>query len=199
MNGPTPDKNTAPDGWVGFSVDLMAPGGTALDGGIGADGMSASPDGGTFVLIGAAIGGFDYQEYIRQTLTGLTVGEPYSLSFWWGNGGWQNYTSGFPTDTRDSGVIVEIAGVVFTTDLVAHEGFGSQTWRHESFTFDATATSHLLEVKGNSSHSGLDPRFGRSAVDGIQLNVVPEPSSATLVALGLLALARRRRVGDGVR
>lgn len=112
------------------------------------------------------------------TLTGLTVGQKYLFQSWtndsdlsdWGRS--QNVQSGGATsDTVDFN----------TTDIDGGVG------QYLIGTFTADATSQVI------TYIGLDENVHCAEVGAFQLRSIPEPASLGLLALGGLALWRRRR------
>lgn len=119
---------------------------------------------------------------LSQTVSGMTIGQDYQLTFDWGNradlGDDQNYE-----------FEVSIAGQTFSqfgTDPVDMTG--------ASIPFTATSNSETIAITfyypGSFSYTD-------GAFDNFAINQVPEPSSTALIGLGGLAiLLRRRRIGE---
>lgn len=115
---------------------------------------------------------------LSQTVSGMTVGQDYELTFDWGNrahiGGDQNYEFD-----------VSIAGQSFSQ-------FGTDPvdMTSETIPFTATSTSETIGITFYfpSSFSETDGAF-----DNFAINQVPEPSSTVLIGIGGLALILKRR------
>lgn len=117
--------------------------------------------------------------FLSTTISGLTVGNSYTVNF----------------DARQrSGGGGTFDVVVDTT--VPTGGFDitptSTTWAQQSITFTATAANHTLSIANYDYATGAVTTSGNGLfVDNF--SVVPEPSAALLGGLGMLCLLRRRR------
>jgi hypothetical protein len=145
-----------------------------------ANGLPAtSPDGGNFV---AADGAFE-QGPITQTLTGLTAGDKYYVSFYAAAA----QQSGF-TGTTTEGWTVGLGGATQNVDITTaadplpSKGFSG--WKKETLTFTATSSSQVLSFLAYGTPSG-EPPF--SLLDGVSVSAVPEAPIyiGAIVALGL--------------
>ncbi len=164
--------------WGNFgAIDLLA--------------ATTSPDGGNFIAIDAD---FLNNGALSTTLSGLTVGESYTLSFYQavakqsvaGNSGavWSDWQ-------------VSVGGNVIGTSTQqtasTSNGFFSG-WLLQTMTFQATAASETLSFLAQGGPTGLPPFV---LLDGVSVtaNVVPEPAMLALVGLGLagIGLSRRKR------
>ena len=94
-----------------------------------------SPTGGNFV---GADGAFSVGA-ITQTVTGLTIGTNYTLSFWWAAGQQQGYT-GATTEAWN----VSFGSQNYSTVTVTTPSMGFTPWRMDTVVFQATATSQVL-------------------------------------------------------
>jgi Protein of unknown function (DUF642)/PEP-CTERM motif len=186
--GTFPAGSTAITGWTvvngvntpsGGSVDLLGTFLTPPPGGgqtVDLDGTASTPG-------GPAAGG------LEQTITGLTIGTSYTLSFYYSN----NYQTGGITPSA----MVSIGGLSTDISHDSSTGPSNPNYTFFSSTFIATGSSDLL------SFLSLDPaadQFG-IVIGNVQINptVVPEPASIAMLGLGLLAVGgvsrlRRRAV-----
>ena len=157
---------------------------------------SPSPDGGTWVGIGAN-GLVGFIERFGQTMTGLTVGQMYSVS-WFAS----NFGSATLSYIQPNAIQMWIGGAPVAVAPTLPLGPG---WFSPSLHFTAAATSQQLAFElglGNKSYMGID---------GITVgpfapppppppppppSTVPEPATGGLTLAGLAALgivATRRR------
>jgi len=126
---------------------------------------------------GSATGGT-----LFQTISGLTTGQLYEVSFdviemFNGNGNVARVTGDFSSSSVSLG---SLAG----EDLTIGDGGATST-----FTFTATeATGVLTFTDTSDGTTGID-----TGLDNISIVAVPEPSSAALLGLGGLAFMLRRR------
>jgi hypothetical protein len=150
-----------------------------------ANGLPAtSPTGGNFL---AADGAFR-TEAITQTISGLTVGSTYALSFWWA--GVQQF--GFDGTTTDQWR-VSFAGQTQYTAVLDNPNHGFTGWQYQTFNFVANSNSSVLSFFAVGTPEGTPPF---SLLDGVTLNEVPEPGMAlpgVLLIGGLIGVRLTRK------
>ena len=129
-------------------------------------GVIASPGGGNFVAFdGDPQGGA--QQSVMQTISGLTVGETYKLTFDWAatqyqfvdgagppfscSGCWSGITTNEIEVSLGGGVPQDTAVV----DNIPAKGFTG--WMPETFNFTATAASEVLKFVSIGAPSGNPP------------------------------------------
>lgn len=191
--------NTTAAGWSTTGYNFVFPAGTAdapgVAGSLGlvqlwgpnngsANGLTAtSPDGGNYLAASA-----DYNVgAISQTITGLTVGDVYHLTFDYAAAQQQ----GFFGDTTVKWSVT-LGDQTLDTDLLANPSLGFTGWREATLDYTATSTTETLSFLA----SGSLPVLPFALLDGVDLEpaVTPEPSTMALAALGLggMVAARRR-------
>jgi hypothetical protein len=150
---------------------------------------ASSPDGGNFVQMD---GDSNYNSPIYQLITGLTVGQQYTLTFYQAAGQQQGYTG---TTTEQWAVYFQ-TGTTGTPQLSDKYTLASQTvgaWQKQTMTLTATATSEYLAFLAVGTPAGMPPT---SFLDGVSLTAaVPEPATwaMMLVGFGAMGVAARRR------
>lgn len=154
-----------------------------------------SPTGGNFVAIDS------YSSYagnpLSETITGLTSGATYSLTFSWAganldsatySGGTQTYTP--TTSQQDFQVTLGSQSHTTATVSVAQEGFSG--WMTQTFSFVASSTSETLSFLANVTDPG-NSDGPVTLLSNVSLTRVPEPGGLAIVATGLLGLLPLRR------
>ena len=151
---------------------------------------SASPDGGTWVGLG--ING-SYVERFGQVISGLSVGQTYTVSWFAGNFG-LNQTSGTsPIQYLGSNAInVMLDGVSIGQGATLSL---SPNWLSQSLTFTAASASQQLSFRLADATKAYLSIDGIAVVTGGTPPAVPEPSTWLLMGVGLagLVLAQRRK------
>ncbi|MES2206266.1 MAG: PEP-CTERM sorting domain-containing protein [Pseudomonadota bacterium] len=178
-----PIANTSvPDGWININntADTMD-----ANNNVGVAGLadfsatpSASPDGGTWVGVGADSA---YIETFGQHLTGLTVGQTYSVSWHDANFGVESLGYNNPNSFK-----ALIDGTSIGSGGIRSVG---TSWYDESVSFTATASTATLAFElASDAKSYL-------SIDGISIattvNPIPEPETWALMLAGLGFVARR--------
>ena len=145
---------------------------------------ATSPAGGNFVALDGAFG----YKPLQQIITGLNVGQTYTVGFYYGFGEQQ----GFAQDTIQN-LAVTFAGVTQTTADYSVPQKTFTGWFHTSFNFVATSTTDTLSFLAYGNRPA--PPF--ALLDGVTFtsSAVPEPATWALMVLGVGAVgaARRRR------
>src|ERR1700679_4178446 len=93
-----------------------------------ANGFGASPDGGAFVALDTDFG----QGAISQTISGLTAGDKYTVTFDWGAAQQQGFTG----STTES-LAVSLGSQTIDTSMVINPSKGFSGWYATSLTFTA--------------------------------------------------------------
>ena len=138
---------------------------------------ATSPDGGFYAAADSDFPG--HMQPLQQTVTGLTPGASYTVSFWWAAG--QQF--GFDGATQSQWV-VSLGSQTQSTAVASIANHGFSGWMSESFTYTATSSSEMLSFLATGSPSV--PPF--VLLDGVTLNAsspIPEPETLTLMVTGL--------------
>ena len=117
---------------------------------------------------------------LNQTISGLTVGELTTVSFYYAGAQQQGY-SGPTTEAFTVG----LGSQSQTTPILSNVSKGFTGWQQQSMTFTPTASTEVLSFLALGTPSGVPPM---SLLDGVSLTQVPEPSSLTLVMTGLAGM-----------
>ena len=143
-----------------------------------------------------ADGGSGDQSSFSTTVSGLTIGNSYTLTFEQAAGQQAGYgclgLPNYPNSacTTDQWAVTWGTGgtaVTKTSALMTNPIGGFQNWNAVSMTFTATTTSELLTFLASGEPSGTYPPVALLA--NVQLSSgTPEPTSLAFMGLGLLAL-----------
>jgi hypothetical protein len=154
------------------------------------------------VYVADAASPYNHATYLMQTITGLTPGKTYTLSFLQASG--SNYagdTDSAQWDVGFGGAIDVLGGDWAFTAPATHKlsalmtnssSDGTSSWQSQAMTFTASSTDELLSffATGNGA-----PPFALLA--NVSLTpAVPEPSTWAMMLLGIGAIGasmRRRR------
>jgi len=129
---------------------------------------------------------------ISQTVTGLTSGQSYTVSFYWAGA----QQSGF-TGATSEGWTVDFGGQSDSTGNTANSSKGFTGWTLQSYTFTADGTSDLLSFIATGTGGSALPPFSLLAdVSVTPVGGVPEPATWAMMLLvigGLGGALRMRR------
>ncbi len=143
-----------------------------------ANGLTLSPDGGAFVASDP-----DFQNgAFTQSITGLTTGGVYAVSFYWGAGqqlnfdgatsaGWDVTLGSDPTQSTGNSAI-------------GNHGFSG--WNYTTFNFVAQGANETLSFLATGTGGAALPPF--ALLDGVSMTAVPEPSTWAMMLLGFVGL-----------
>lgn len=197
LTGPIANGNVPP-GWTVLapSPDTMDENNNVGTTGIafGADPSGPSADGGTWIGFAALD---TFREIFGQTVTGLTVGTQYEISWYAGNFG----AATGPGYVGPNAIQVFVDGSPIGSGGVLPL---ASNWVTESLTFNATATSHeisfgLLNVDASYlSIDGISLMAAGPPVPPVEAVPVPTLSQWALIMLsmllGLMVFANRKRL-----
>jgi hypothetical protein len=148
-------------------------------------GASASSQGGKFLALD---GDVDARGLVSQTITGLTKGATYVLSFEWAAGQLQSRVG----DTTEQ-LKVDFGTDSFSTDVISNPSQGFSGWKTVSRSFVATSGSQVLSFLSLGTPTGLPPI---ALLDNVSVTAaVPEPGTwmTMLLGFGVVGGVIRRR------
>jgi hypothetical protein len=157
---------------AGLSFPLYGPG-TGFP-----NGFVASPNGGNFLAADAEM---PQTAPISQTISGLTVGEHYALSFEYAGNQFLDGTSLPYTGPLTISWQASLGAQSFSTPVATYAAHSFTGWMTQTFTYTATSSSEVLSFLASGTPNGLPPT---ALLDGISLTVVPEPSTWAMLVLG---------------
>lgn len=152
-----------------------------------ANGLPAtSPLGGNFI---AADGDTTlHGTGISQTISGLTIGTQYDVSFYWAAAQQKNFDG--PTTERWD---VTFGNQTFSTPTINLPNHEFSGWMQQSFTYTATATTQTLNFLAEGTPNGFPPFLLLDGVSVGSVGALPEPATWAMMIVGLGA------VGAGLR
>jgi hypothetical protein len=134
-------------------------------------------------------------EVARLSLSGFTIGQTYSLDFyatlylstpsgWTGNNDALDVAlSGASISDWDSTILFDAGDID-----------GLNTWDAQSLVFTALSDTVSFDFGANASyHTDIGTQATRLGIDGFSARLVPSPSSAIFLSMGVLSVTRRRR------
>ena len=158
----------------------------------GTGGPGRSPDGGNAIAADAKheVG------TMYQTITGLTAGDTYAVSFYQASMQQIGYSGSYTGDWQ-----VSFGQDALVSQTLSNPAGRTSPWTLQTLMFSATAASETLGFLAQAS-TGAQPPF--LLLDGVSVTDVPEPSSLSMLALAGLAgaafgAARRHRIPARVR
>ena len=125
----------------------------------------------------------DPSNFITMTLSGLTVGDTYTV--------W--IASGRPSATVTGGWSTTNTTSTLGTQLIDNSALNNTGTSWVQGNNYVLFNNVVVDLSGNLVMKGVSTGGTRLPFSGFQIAAVPEPSAALLGALGSLALLRRRR------
>jgi hypothetical protein len=148
-----------------------------------------SPNGGNFL---AADADPNYSGAVTQTVGGLTPGQTYDLSFYWGGAQYTTRT-GATTESWQ----VSLGGDTQSTGVVDNASQSFTGWQQANMQFKATSASEVLSFLAVGTPNGEPPV---AVLDGVSLVAAPEPGYSAIAVFGagiVIFAARRRKQSAG--
>jgi hypothetical protein len=181
-------------------VDGVEMWGPSSGGGGSVNGFGASPDGGAFLALDG-----DYETgSVQQTITGLTPGQLYAVSFYWAaaqqegfngatiqamnvclgtTGETYNNTSNQPlSGATNASSNINCTGSGASTSLIDLSNHNFSGWEYVTVDLTANSTSDVLSFLGYGNVQ--EPPF--ALLDGVSMTPTPEPSTLPLLFTGLM-------------
>ena len=191
-------KNTAVTGWnaTGYTF-VFLPTDSKANSTFGANTVwfwsaPPSPDGGNFIAADPVYPPLTPAS-VSTSITGLTAGNSYTVSFWYAGAQQQNAAGQYSGATTEQWQVTAGA-TVYDTALLNNGSHGFTGWDKASFNFTATGASQVLTFLALGGPSASEPPF--DLLDGVSIQrFVPEPITLSLFGAGLIGAGaiRRRR------
>ncbi len=181
-----PNWSTSPSG--SKTLDCLVFAGSATTNPCGtqikfAQNPGPSPDGGNYVAID---GDTNYGTPLSQNLTGLIIGQQYTVFFYQAS----TQQLGFSGQTSQSFKVSLGAETKSSTTMVTPSQ-GVVAWQSQKLTFTASAVTQALTFMAASVPNGQPPF---TLLDGVSITATPEPATFALMGLGLLAFPIVRKL-----
>jgi len=173
---------------------------------------NTSPGGGNFISADGASG---YNVAIEQTISDLTAGVAYAVSFYYAAGQQYNYSSntteGWQVSLENSAQTTQTTGAnIQDTPSQAHisgtntpglANGGFQSWAQDTMTFTATSSTQVLTFLSLGTPSGQPPIDFLSDVS-LNISPAPEPFSGAMSGIGVASMIalfwfRKKRAREG--
>ncbi len=184
------DWSTTGYNFIFISPNLGAQDVTGSDGGLalwdtsnGGNGTLVAPASGNIV---ANDGAYEVAP-LTQSVSGLTAGQQYAVSFEYAGA----QQTGFTGTTTESWTVSLGGTNAQTTPVLANANKGFTGWMTDTFNFTATGTTEVLSFLANGTPNG-EPPF--SLLADVTMVAVPEPkaSAGGMIVFAMLIMAGTR-------
>ena len=126
---------------------------------------STDPAGGNYIAMDGA-----YETgAVSQSITGLTVGNLYSVKFYWAAAQQESFTG-----TTSESVTVTLGTTAFTTSTYQLAAKGFSGWMSQTYYYTATSGTETLSFLANGLPSGQPPFV---LLGGVDMEIVPDFSN----------------------
>jgi hypothetical protein len=142
-----------------------------------------SPDGGAYMILDADP---SFTGPLQQTVTGLTPGQKYDLSFYWAAGELSNRTGYLTSQLTGTFGSSAFATPVYNNTNPPGVPGSFSGWSKVSFVVTANSASDVLSFLAVGSPAGNLPPV--ALLDGVSLTAVPEPATWGLLLLGVFGV-----------
>jgi len=146
------------------------------DGGL--DPITASPVGGNFLGVDPV---YDNSSVLSQTLTGLTVGEQYTVSFYDAAAEQYPYTGASYDQWK-----VSLGNQTQLANYISLPSKSFSGWFKESLNFTATSTSEALSFLATGGPTFVQPPF--VLLDGVSVTATDTPEPSSIFGLGAVMI-----------
>ena len=171
----------------GTPTSILFPGtnGSAFNGNIGVYSVTNAPLGGNML---ADDGDPQYSSALSQTITGLTPGHTYALTFYQA-AAQQNGLTGATTENWK----VTLGSSVQQSAVMNNASKGFVPWTKQTLTYTATLATAVLTFLSQGTPAGEPPISLLANVSLVDATVIPEPAALSLLGAGLFGLMVARR------
>jgi len=119
---------------------------------------------------------------ISQSISGLTVGQNYTVSFYYAGAQQESFTGA----TTEAWTVGFGSAPTQETPVLSNANQSFTGWYSDSLTFTATGTTYVLSFLADGTPDGKPPF---SLLAGVDVEPVPTPEPSSIIGGGLVLLA----------